>query len=54
MQGVWYAAYFLMALPSGWCVRSFGYKRRHRQRMLVVIGGCWLFLPVMRMQASEA
>jgi MFS transporter, FHS family, L-fucose permease len=24
VQGVWYAAYFFMALPSGWVARKFG------------------------------
>ena len=54
VQGVWYAAYFFMALPSGWVARRFGYKAGILTGLLVVIGGCLLFVPVTRMQASAA
>ena len=54
VQGVWYSAYFLMALPSGWVARKFGYKTGILTGLLVVIAGCLLFVPVTRLQASEA
>jgi FHS family L-fucose permease-like MFS transporter len=54
VQGVWYAAYFFMALPSGWVARKFGYKTGILTGLLVVIAGCLLFVPVTRLQASEA
>jgi FHS family L-fucose permease-like MFS transporter len=54
VQGVWYAAYFFMALPSGWVARRFGYKTGILTGLLVVIAGCLLFVPVTRLQASEA
>lgn len=53
VQGAWYAAYFFMALPSGWVARRFGYKAGILTGLLVVIAGCLLFVPVTRMQASE-
>jgi len=54
VQGVWYAAYFFMALPSGWVARRFGYKAGILSGLLVVIGGCLMFVPITRMQASDA
>ena len=53
VQGVWYAAYFIMALPSGWVARRFGYKTGILSGLVVVIAGCLLFVPVTRLQASE-
>ena len=54
VQGVWYAAYFVMALPSGWVARKFGYKTGILTGLVVVIAGCLLFVPVTRMEASGA
>lgn len=54
VQGAWYAAYFFIALPSGWVARKFGYRKGILTGLLVVISGCLLFIPVTRMQASEA
>jgi len=54
VQGVWYAAYFFMALPSGWVARKLGYKIGILTGLVVVIAGCLLFVPVTRLQASEA
>jgi MFS transporter, FHS family, L-fucose permease len=54
VQGVWYAAYFFLALPSGWVARKFGYKKGILTGLVVVIAGCLLFVPVTRLQASEA
>jgi FHS family L-fucose permease-like MFS transporter len=54
VQGVWYAAYFFMALPSGWVARKFGYKTGILTGLIVVIVGCLLFIPVTGLQASQA
>jgi FHS family L-fucose permease-like MFS transporter len=54
VQGVWYAAYFFMALPSGWVARRFGYKTGILTGLVVVIAGCLLFIPVTGLQASHA
>lgn len=52
VQGFWYGAYFLMALPSGWVARRFGYKGGILTGLIIVIIGCLLFVPVTRITGS--
>jgi FHS family L-fucose permease-like MFS transporter len=52
VQGFWYAAYFLMAFPSGWVARRFGYKTGIIAGLCIVIIGCLLFVPVVRISGS--
>jgi FHS family L-fucose permease-like MFS transporter len=52
VQGVWYAAYFFMALPSGWVARKFGYKTGILSGLIIVIAGCLLFIPVTGLHGS--
>jgi len=54
VQGVWYAAYFLMALPSGWVARKKGYRGGILAGLAIVIAGCLLFVPVTGVQGSNA
>lgn len=54
VQGVWYAAYFLMALPSGWVARKRGYRGGILAGLAIVIGGCLLFVPMTLVQGSNA
>ena len=53
VQGAWYAAYFLMALPSGWVARRFGYRGGILTGLGIVIIGSLLFVPVTKMHASQ-
>jgi FHS family L-fucose permease-like MFS transporter len=53
VQGVWYAAYFLMALPSGWVARKSGYRGGILWGLVIVIIGSVLFVPVTKFQASK-
>lgn len=53
IQGAWYAAYFLMALPSGWVARRFGYRGGILAGLVIVILGSLLFVPVTRIEASK-
>ncbi|MFA6562956.1 MAG: sugar MFS transporter [Verrucomicrobiia bacterium] len=53
VQGAWYAAYFLMALPSGWVARRFGYRGGILAGLGIVIAGSLLFVPVAKLQASQ-
>ena len=53
VQGVWYGAYFLMALPSGWVARRFGYRAGILTGLIVVIVGSLLFLPVTKLEGSK-
>lgn len=52
VQGFWYAGYFLMALPSGWIARRFGYKGGIITGLCIVVIGCLLFVPVTRISGS--
>jgi FHS family L-fucose permease-like MFS transporter len=52
VQAVWYGAYFLMALPSGWIARRFGYRVGILTGLATVIAGSLLFIPVTNLQAS--
>jgi len=54
VQGAWYAAYFLMAIPSGWVARKFGYRGGILAGLVIVIVGSVLFVPVTKIHASEA
>ena len=54
VQGVWYAAYFLMALPSGWIAHRLGYKGGIIAGLCIVLLGCILFIPVTRTTGSVA
>ena len=53
VQGAWYAAYFLMAFPSGWVARRFGYRSGILTGLLVVLLGSVLFVPVTKLAASQ-
>ena len=52
VQGAWYAAYFFMALPSGWVARKFGYRGGILAGLSIVIAGSLLFVPVTKIHAS--
>jgi len=54
VQAAWYGAYFLIALPSGWIARRFGYKKDIITGLVIVILGSLLFIPVTRIQGSIA
>lgn len=45
IQFVVYGAYFLMALPAGYCMRKFGYKRGIISGLLLYAVGAFLFYP---------
>ena len=53
VQGAWYAAYFLMAFPSGWVAKKFGYRGGILSGLGIVLVGSLLFVPVTRVVASE-
>jgi FHS family L-fucose permease-like MFS transporter len=52
VQGAWYGAYFLMAIPSGWVARRFGYKGGILSGLAIVIIGSLLFVPVTKISGS--
>jgi FHS family L-fucose permease-like MFS transporter len=54
VQGVWYAAYFFMALPSGWVARRFGYRAGIITGLVTVMVGSLLFVPVTSLHGSRA
>ncbi|MEI6351043.1 MAG: MFS transporter [Verrucomicrobiota bacterium] len=53
VQAAWYAAYFLMALPSGWVARRFGYRTGILTGLVIVIIGSVLFVPVTKLHGSQ-
>ena len=53
VQGCWYAAYFLMAFPSGWIAGRFGYRGGILSGLVIVIIGCVLFVPVTKIAWSS-
>ena len=53
VQGFWYSGYFLMALPSGWIARRFGYRGGILMGLCIVIIGALLFVPVTGLHASK-
>ena len=53
VQAAWYAAYFLMAFPSGWVARKFGYRGGILAGLSIVLSGSLLFVPVTKVAAPE-
>ena len=53
VQGAWYAAYFLMAFPSGWIASRFGYRGGILSGLVIVVIGCVLFMPVAKITWSS-
>ncbi len=51
IQLVVYGAYFLMALPAGYCMRKFGYKRGIISGLLLYAVGAFLFYPATIVQS---
>ncbi len=54
VQAAWYGAYFLMAVPSGWIARKFGYKWGILSGLFIVLAGSLLFVPITRITGSTA
>ena len=54
VQAAWYGAYFLMAVPSGWVARKFGYKGGILSGLFIVLAGSLLFVPITRITGSTA
>ena len=54
VQAAWYGAYFLMAVPSGWVARRFGYKGGILTGLIIVIAGSLLFVPITKITGSTA
>lgn len=54
VQAAWYGAYFLMAVPSGWVARRFGYKGGILSGLFIVLAGSLLFVPITRITGSTA
>lgn len=52
VQAAWYGAYFLMAVPSGWVARRFGYKSGIIAGLIIVLTGSLLFIPVTKITGS--
>jgi FHS family L-fucose permease-like MFS transporter len=53
VQCVWYAAYFIMAIPSGLIARRFGYRGGILSGLFIVIAGALLFVPVTKIVATK-
>jgi FHS family L-fucose permease-like MFS transporter len=53
VQGVWYAAYFLMAFPSGLIASRWGYRGGILSGLVIVVIGCVLFMPVAKITWSS-
>ncbi len=54
VQAAWYGAYFLMAVPSGWIARRFGYKSGIIAGLIIVLAGSLLFIPITKITGSTA
>ncbi len=54
VQGSWYGAYCLMALPSGWVARRFGYRGGILTGLTLALVGSLLFIPAVRIHGSQA
>jgi FHS family L-fucose permease-like MFS transporter len=54
VQAAWYGAYFLVAVPSGWIARRFGYKGGILTGLIIVLGGSLLFVPITKITGSTA
>ena len=53
VQGFWYGAYFLLALPAGMFARRFGYRRGILFGLTVIAVGCVCFVPVTKIAGSQ-
>jgi len=51
VQMAYFAAYFVMSLPSGWLVNRIGYKRGIVTGLLITSVGCALFFPAASMRS---
>ncbi len=54
VQGFWYGAYFLIALPAGWVARKVGYRGGILTGLTLALVGSILFIPAVRIHSSEA
>jgi len=54
VQAAWYGAYFLMAVPSGWVARRFGYKGGILTGLIIVLTGSLLFVPITKITGSTS
>lgn len=54
VQGSWYGAYCLMALPAGWLARRFGYRGGILTGLTLALVGSLLFIPAARIHADHA
>lgn len=53
VQGVWYAGYFVLALPAGMFARRYGYRAGILFGLSVITFGCLGFIPVTRIVAAQ-
>ncbi len=53
VQGSWYGAYFLLALPGGWVARRLGYRGGILTGLMLALVGSLLFIPAGQIHASE-
>ena len=54
VQGAWYGAYFLIALPAGWIARKLGYRGGILTGLALAILGCLMFVPAVQIKASQS
>ena len=53
-QAAVYGAYFLMALPAGWIIRKWGYRRRVITGLVLFGIGALMFIPGSRINLSQS
>jgi len=53
VQGAWYGAYFLIALPAGWLARKIGYGGGILTGLGLAVIGCLMFVPAVQLKASQ-
>ncbi len=53
VQGAWYGAYFLIALPAGWLARKIGYRGGILTGLGLAVIGCLMFVPAVQLKASQ-
>jgi FHS family L-fucose permease-like MFS transporter len=53
VQGIWYAGYFLLALPAGMFARRYGYRGGILFGLSVIAAGCVCFVPVTKVVGSQ-
>ncbi len=53
VQGAWYGAYFLVALPAGWLARRFGYRGGILTGLGLAVIGCIMLIPAVQLKASQ-